>query len=159
MIILRLTQTLLKDMKVNPEDVNDELTLLSWHVNIYKLNNRKHIVFINDLSRLCVIIDGIRTGQLSMLKEKFLTTLKEYLLSEGVKKDKIDRYVQEGSEFLIARTNNRSVLGTMKEATFFTEDDFKDNIERLKWLNKLIHKPINYQKPIQVFKEAVERNK
>ncbi|WP_420798515.1 DUF6933 domain-containing protein [Paenibacillus dendritiformis] len=44
---------------------------------------------MNDLTRLSVIIDGIRTGQLERLKEKFLFTLREYLLREGVKENLI----------------------------------------------------------------------
>ncbi|WP_425524899.1 DUF6933 domain-containing protein [Paenibacillus dendritiformis] len=50
--------------------------LLSWHVNIYNLSKRKHIVFVNDLTRLSLIIDGLRTGQLERLKERFLQPCK-----------------------------------------------------------------------------------
>jgi hypothetical protein len=39
---------------------------------------------------------------------------------------------------------------------FFTEDDFEDNIERLKWLNRIIHKPIEYKEPIHYFKESIK---
>jgi hypothetical protein len=156
LIILRLTQVLLKDMKVTPIESDDLPSLFNWHVNIYKLNNRKHIVFVNDLSRLSIIIDGIRTGQLALLKEKFLVTLWDYLRSEMVEDFLIDSYLKEGSEIKIAKTNSRSVLGTMKEVTFFIEDDFKDNISRLKWLNQLIHKPIDYYEPINVFKQAIK---
>lgn len=127
-------------------------TLYSWHANIYKLNNRKHILFVNDLSRLCIIIDGIRTSQLAQLKEKFSTTLKAYLIAEKVEEELIDEYMKYTSEVLITKTNNRSVLGTMKEISIFETDDFNDNIQRLKSLNRLIHKPIDYNEPINEFK-------
>ncbi|OPA73664.1 hypothetical protein BVG16_26550 [Paenibacillus selenitireducens] len=158
MFVLRFTQSLIKDMKVTPVECNDISPLFNWHVNIYKLNNRKHIVFVNDLSRLCVIIDGIRTGQITALKEKFLLTLRIYLSSEGIDENLINSYIQDGLEYMISKTNNRSVLGTMKEITWFTADDFDDNIQRLKWHNKIIHKPIEYNKPIKVFKEALKRH-
>lgn len=156
LITLRLTKDLLKDMKTTSiEDINVP-PLLSWHVNIYNLNKRKHIVFVNDLTRLSVIIDGIRTGQLERLKEKFLVTLREYLLREGVKENLVNTYLQFGAEVVLSKTNSRSVLGTMKEVTFFIEDDFNDNIERLKWLNRLIHKPIDYKEPVDFFKESIK---
>lgn len=156
MIILRLTQSLLKDMKTTPIEVdNDVPNLFSWHVNIYQLNKRKHIVFVNDLTRLTLIIDGVRTGQLTKLKEKFMETLEEYLLAEGIKGSDIKSYIQNSSDITISKTNSRSVLGTMKEVTFFSEDDFIDNIARMKWLNRLIYKPIAYQRPINYFKEAI----
>ncbi|PJN54345.1 hypothetical protein PAEVO_10660 [Paenibacillus sp. GM2FR] len=155
MLTLRLTKDLLKDMKTTPvEDIN-VAPFLSWHVNIYILNKRKHIVFVNDLARLAIIIDGIRTGQLERLKDKFMLTFREYLLREGVNDTLINRYLEYCTEVVISKTNNRSVLGTMKEVTWFTEDDFCDNFERLKWLNRMIHKPIDYMEPINYFKESL----
>ncbi|MFK7692110.1 DUF6933 domain-containing protein [Paenibacillus sp. HJGM_3] len=159
MFVLRLTQTLLKDMKATPSEIDEMSPLLSWHANIYALNNRKHIIFINDLSRLCVIIDGVRSSQLTKLKEKFSSTLLTYLINEGIKRSQIDLYLRDGSEITIAKTNSRSVLGTMKEITIHTTDtrlEFKDPIARMKWLNRLIYKPIEYQQPIKVFKEAIQ---
>lgn len=156
MIILRLTKDLMKDMKTIPVEDVHAASLLSWHVNIYNLNKRKHIVFVNDLTRLAIIIDGIRTGQIDRLKDKFMLTLREYLLREGVNESLINTYIANGTEVFISKTNNRSVLGTMKEVTWFIEDDFIDNIERLKWLNRMIHKPIDYKEPIVLFKELIK---
>ncbi|RRJ66035.1 hypothetical protein EHV15_26300 [Paenibacillus oralis] len=159
MITFRLTKDLLKDMKTTVVEDNDGPPFLSWHVNIYNLNKRKHIVFVNDLTRLAIIIDGIRTGQLERLKEKFMVTLREYLLQEGIKESHINTYLEFGAEIVISKTNSRSVLGTMKEVTFFTDDDFKDGIERMKWLNRMIHKPIDYKEPIAFFNESIQDHK
>ncbi|MGF7030987.1 hypothetical protein J2T17_001893 [Paenibacillus mucilaginosus] len=157
LIVLKFTQALLKDMKAVPMECHDsgELSLFHWHVNIYQLNRRKHIVFINDLSRLCILIDGIRSGQVTRLQEKFLLTLRTYMVSEGIGEAVMDAYLREGSEIMISKTNSRSVLGTMKEATYFTEDDFEDDLSRLQWMNRLFYKPIDYRNPIVVFKEAI----
>lgn len=145
-------------MKITPIVNEDISQLYSWHAHIYKLNNRKHIIFINDLSRLCVIIDGVRTSQMKILKEKFLSTLEEYLLSEHVSQSLVNAYISNSAEILISKTNNRSVLGTMKEMTMYTTSthvEFRNHIERLKWVNSLIYKPIEYKKPRDVFKEAI----
>lgn len=119
------------------------------------MNKRKHIVFVNDLTRLAIIIDGVRTGQLERLKDKFMLTFREYLLREGVNDTLINKYLENCTEVVISKTNSRSVLGTMKEVTWFVEDNFYDNIERLKWLNRIIHKPIDYKEPIHYFKESL----
>jgi hypothetical protein len=156
-MILRFTQTLLKDMNVVPEECAEGSSLFSWHVNIYKLNNRKHIVFVHDLSCLCVIIDGIRARQLKQLKDKFLETLRVYLISEQAEERLIDFYLQKVESIVVAKTNSRSILGTMKEITYFEEDDFEDNISRLKWLNRLIFKATDYNRPIEVFVEALNK--
>lgn len=145
-------------MKTSPTDIDDLSSFFSWHANVCKVNNRKYILFMNDLTRLSLLVDGIRTSQITLLKEKFLLTLKNYLESEGIKQSHIDRYLRDGSELMISRTNSRSVLGTMKEATLFASasDDSKDNIEKMQWLNTIIYKPIDYQQPIKLFKEVVQ---
>lgn len=142
-------------MKATPVENFEVPSLFSWHVNIYKLNNRKHILFVNDCSRLCVIVDGVRTGQGSQLIEKFRTTLKQYLVSEGIEEGLVNSYLKEGSDIQISKTNSRSVLGTMNEITMFKIDDEEDNMKRLKWLNRMIYKPIDYHEPIKVFIEAI----
>ncbi|TMV50683.1 hypothetical protein FE783_08295 [Paenibacillus mesophilus] len=158
MLVLRFTQTLLKDMKVTPTE-EDILPLFSWHANICKLNNRKHIILINDFSRLTVIIDGIRSSQINTLKDKFLSILADYLSSEGVKQSVVESYIKTGSEMTITKTNSRSVIGTMKEIIFYnsvSHIEFQDNIERMKWLNRLIYKPIDYHEPRNIFIEAIQ---
>ncbi|MBE9918423.1 hypothetical protein G8C92_30985 [Paenibacillus donghaensis] len=159
MLVLRLTQSLLKDMKAAAIEDCESSLLFSWHANMYQLNNRKHIIFMNDLSRLSVIVDGVRSSQLEKMKEKFKTTLSEYLRNEGVSQSLIKQYFLEGSEVVISKTNSRSVLGTMKEVIWYTQDthlEYADHIGRMKWLNKLIYKPIDYKEPRDVFKEALK---
>ncbi|SDS73104.1 hypothetical protein SAMN05444162_2140 [Paenibacillaceae bacterium GAS479] len=161
MFVLRFTQTLLKDMKITPAEDAHGPSLFSWHANITKLNNRKHIIFVNDSSRLSVIIDGIRTAQLPKLIGIFSTTLLEYLKSEGIESKLIDTYMKDGQEKItICKTNDRSVLGTMKEITLFSTsiDRIDRNYESMKWLNRVIRKPINYNEPINVFKDEIEKS-
>ncbi|AKG36171.1 DUF6933 domain-containing protein [Paenibacillus durus] len=161
MFVLRFTQTLLKDMRATPQENELEFPLFSWHANIIRLNNRKHILLINDLSRLSVIIDGVRATQLNNLIGKFLSALLDYLVSEGIEQKLIASYMRDGSEVRVSKTNNRSVLGTMKEITMYsteTQMEFESKEEQMKWLNRLIYKPIDYKEPINVFKEAIERN-
>ncbi|KTD88473.1 DUF6933 domain-containing protein [Paenibacillus etheri] len=157
MLVLRYTQKLLKDMKVAPVEVEEISSFFSWHVNIMQLR-KKHILFVHDESRLCIVLDGIRSGQADKLVEKFRIELKEYLLQEGFKKQLINQYLLEAGEIAISRTNNKSVLGTMNEITLYNsvaQSDFNSLFERNKWLNTIIYKPIDYKEPINVFRESL----
>uniref|UniRef100_A0A4Y8QA23 DUF6933 domain-containing protein n=1 Tax=Paenibacillus athensensis TaxID=1967502 RepID=A0A4Y8QA23_9BACL len=75
----------------------DILKSFCWHVSILQLR-RKHILFVNDLSRLCLVVDGIRSGQFLKLQEKFMNELKEYLDLEGLKKSHIYQYLDQQLE-------------------------------------------------------------
>lgn len=76
MLALRFTQKLVKDMNVAPVELGETDPLFSWHVNILQLR-RKHIIFVNDSSRLCLIVNGIRSSQVVKLQQKFISELKE----------------------------------------------------------------------------------
>lgn len=158
MLALRFTQKLLKDMKVIPVELGDIDPFFSWHVNILRLR-RKHIIFVNDSSRLCLVINGVRSSQVGKLKEKLRAELKEYLLLEGAKKEIIEQYFLEVGEIRIGKTNNKSVLGTMNEMAFYSSiKEFNHTFDLTAWLNDSIFKPIDYEKPINVFKkELVKR--
>ncbi|GIO39493.1 hypothetical protein J41TS12_43540 [Paenibacillus antibioticophila] len=157
MLALRFTQKLLTDMKVTPIELGEVNSLFSWHVNILQLR-KKHIIFVNDMSRLCLVIDGIRSSQPVILQEKFMTELKEYLQLEGLEKGQIEQYFLEAGEVGIGKTNDRSVLGTLTEMSLYCDGaEFGHTSDLSAWLNKLIYKPIEYQKPIKVFKETLNR--
>ncbi|SDE90373.1 hypothetical protein SAMN04488542_103155 [Fontibacillus panacisegetis] len=58
----------------------------------------------------------------------------------------------------IVFVNDKSVLGTMKEMSLYCSDvEFNHTFDLSAWLNKFIYKPIDYKKPIQVFKKELER--
>lgn len=156
MLAIRFTQKLLKDMKVSPVELGAVDPLFSWHVNILQLK-RKHIIFVNELTRLCFIIDGIRSSQLGKLQEKFKSELKEYLLLQGLKKSHIEQYFFEAGEISIGRTNDKSVLGTMNEMSLYSKNkEFDHTFDLCAWLNSFIYKPIDYEEPMKVFKKALE---
>jgi len=156
MLALRFTQKLLKDMNAAPVELGEVDPLFSWHVNILQLR-RKHLIFINDSSRLCLVIEGIRSSQLGKLQEKFKAELKEYSLLEGVRKSIIDQYFFEAGEIRIGKTNNKSVLGTMNEMSLYCANkEFNHTFDLSAWLNSMNFKPIDYEEPIHVFKKALE---
>lgn len=157
MLTLRYTQKLLKDMKIAPVEVEEVPPFFSWHANIMQLN-RKYILFVNDATQLCLMLGGIRSGQADKLVEKFRAELTAYLLLEGIKKQHIHQYFLEAGEVTISRTNSKSVIGTMNEMLQYnlvTIGEFDDLHERCHWLNTAIYKPIDYKKPIDVFRESI----
>jgi len=156
MLALKFTQKLLKDMKTAPVELGETNPLFSWHVNILQLK-RKHIIFVNDFSRLCLVIGGIRSSQLDKLKEQFLIGLKEYLMLEGTRTNLVNQYLLEAGEVSIGKTNDKSVLGTMTEMSLYCSGvEFDHTLDLSAWLNSMIYKPIDYKEPITVFKNALE---
>lgn len=56
------------------------------------------------------------------------------------------------------KTNDRSVLGTMKEMSLYYDGiEFDHTFDLSAWLNKMIYKPIGYEEPVKVYKESLIR--
>jgi hypothetical protein len=159
-LVIRATKILLKELTVDISEIEDISLLFSWHVNMFQLNNRKYLVFMNDLTRLSLSISGIRNTQYKNLKEIFLKELKEYLVYEQIDEAKISEYLNYCHTMVITKSNSRSVLSTLSEIMLVMKSlekdkDFINNMERNKWNNRFIYKPINYAKPIDVFSQEI----
>lgn len=58
MLAIRSTKNLLRDMKIDKTITTIDIAdpFFSWHANLVFVNKRKHIVLINDLSRLSLTL-------------------------------------------------------------------------------------------------------
>lgn len=161
MFVIRATNNLLKDMKIEKTitKLDNSDAFFSWHANLVLISRRKHIIFMNDLTRLSLTIAGIRSTQYKYLKDIFLKELRDYLMSENLNIVLINEYLNECNNMLITTTNNRSVIGTMNDVVLIMQEvskEFKNYNELNKWNNEIIYKPINYAQPIEVFKQEIE---
>nr|WP_181151004.1 hypothetical protein [Paenibacillus sp. PCH8] len=123
---------------------------------------RKHYVFMNDLSRLSLTVNGIRTNQASKLAGIFKMNLADYLAVEKLPDHLVNYYLEKCNESTITKTDSRSVISTMNEIMLVMktleveEHDFRDKDERHMWGNRSIYKPIDYNKPIEVFVKELQ---
>lgn len=164
MLIIKATKTMMRDLRISPVDIDISNLFYSWHANYFTLDRKKHYVFMNDLTRLSLTITGIRSNQLNKLQDIFLSSLKDYLITEGISTKLIENYVSNCNEVIYTKTDSRSVLSTLSEIMLimksFEEEkdkDFADLNERNRWNNTIIYKPIDYNRPIDVFKKELER--
>ncbi|MCW3792933.1 hypothetical protein OM416_15185 [Paenibacillus sp. LS1] len=164
MIIFKATKTTLKDLNVKPETIEDTDSFFSWHVNFFTLYGRKHYVFMNDLSRLSLTVNGIRTNQASKLGSIFKENLEAYMAVEEIPDHLAHYYLEKCNEKTISKTDSRSVISTMNEIMLvmntlegeIENEDLRDKDIRHKWNNRSIYKPIDYREPIEVFVKELQ---
>ncbi|MFE6075527.1 DUF6933 domain-containing protein [Paenibacillus sp. NPDC057886] len=162
MIIFKATQLTLKDMNVKPETIEETDSFFSWHVNFFTLYGRKHYVFMNDLSRLSLTVNGIRANQASKLAGIFKENLEAYLAVEEISDHLANYYLEKCNEKTITKTDSRSVISTMNDIMLIMKtlevenNDFRDKDVRHKWNNRSIYKPIDYKEPIDVFVKELQ---
>jgi hypothetical protein len=122
MQLIRCTAKLLKEMGLKKTDLVDESPKFSflgqWHANLIYINRRKCIIFVNDKILLNFIVADISRAQIRKLNEIFEPMFRCFLASEGFSKELVEKILAEYSEVKFAKSNNRSVLGSLNDLAF-----------------------------------------
>jgi hypothetical protein len=119
MAILCCTKKLLTELKTKPsEEIISSNELGSWHANLLRIDRRKCILFTHDATLYSFFVPGLKKPQFENVREVFGQNLFKNLLWENIPQNQIEIVLEENREIIIAKTNNRSVLGSMNDLAF-----------------------------------------
>ena len=123
MQLIRCTTKLLKELKQDSFDNVEPLKSIAggWHANLLRIERRKCALVTNDKTLYTIFIPGLKKADFNDFGEVFRQHLFKNLLYEGLAQAKIEAVLDELVTILFARTNNRSVLGSMNDQKFQLE--------------------------------------
>lgn len=167
MLVLRCTAKLLRELGCEPacnDDVEKAHGLNVWFVNLLRFDRRKCVLFTNEKTLFSFLVPGLKREQLRSLGEVFAKNLSERLAAEGLGKYE-KKLVGDRSAIAIAKTNSKSVLGSMNDLALQFEYHIKgygglENID-LKRLNREINRvpmgALGYRYAIESFEGELSR--
>jgi hypothetical protein len=125
MVILRCTRKLLAWLKHADDlpSVESTTRLGDWYGNILRIGRRQHMIFISERSRLPVIIPFRESKRLGSV---FSDAVCQMLEIVGVSAADIADERARMLEMTFARTNDRSLLGTLNDFSFVARWHFHD---------------------------------
>lgn len=119
MAILRCTKKLLSELKVKPEDSSQShIDLSNWHANLLRIDRRKCVLFTHDKTLYSFLVPGLTNPHFQNIREVFRQSLFKNLMAEKIPQKQIEIFLEDIREIKIAKTNNRSVLGSMNDMTY-----------------------------------------
>ena len=122
MQLIRCTAKLLREMGLKPNDLRqDEPTfsfLGQWHANLIHIDRRKTLLFVNDRTLFNFVIPDVSRKLVRELPEQFRLTLTCVLSAEAITDDVRNRILAEYEEIGLAKSSNRSVLGSSNDIAF-----------------------------------------
>ncbi len=122
---LRLTKKLQTQMglrKVDLSDVAEESSLLgAWYANVFYLDRRKVVMFINEKSLFQVFYYGMKKKEFLSLDQVFVRGVTSALESEGFQEQEISIVLKEMETIQFTATNSPKTLGHLKEAIYMCE--------------------------------------
>jgi hypothetical protein len=119
MAILKCTKKLLDELKFKPDDIrNHRQVLSSWHVNLIRVDRRKCILITHDATLYSIFLPGLKKPDFLNIKDLFGQALFKCLLNESLPQAHIELFLDDIRKIQFAKTDNRSVLGSMTDLTF-----------------------------------------
>ncbi|MCD9025478.1 DUF6933 domain-containing protein [Cohnella silvisoli] len=98
---------------------NDEF--YKWHANIFRMANKNNLIVMNNKTRYCFILFGIKKEHYKNFQEIFINSLIENLKAEGISDTLINKYISNVNDIKFIKTYDRSVLGSMTDMVKMTE--------------------------------------
>ena len=119
MIVLRCTSKLLARIGPAVADPPASTSRLGdWYAKPFSVSQRRFVVAISGPSRVVVYLP---LRGVAALPKTFASALHPVLIGLGIPRDAVDREVAESSEAILARTDSKSILGSLNEAAYFGE--------------------------------------
>jgi hypothetical protein len=142
-----------------------EQSNLDWHASLFTLDRRFYVIFCEDVSRLSVLAGPVLKRDLQDLPQLLRDNLVRTLKSEAFSENSIEFAVSRLSDICIAKTDNRSVLGTINDNIWHTEIHayHAGGVELAgldylaKHLNHMPIGPLKYKYAIEAFNRSVVR--
>jgi hypothetical protein len=92
-----------------------EGVLGGWHANLLRIERKKCVLFTNDATLFSVFVPGMNKVRMERMALIFGQELFRSLNREGFGQSEIEAVLSEIQDIHYAKTNNRSVLGSMND--------------------------------------------
>ena len=115
MALLRCTKKLIAELKIRPEERPSTSDLSNWHANFLRIDRRKCILFTHDRTLYSFFVPGLTKPDFQNFEEIFRQNLFKSLVSENIYQRQIEFFLEDMRVIEFAKTNNRSVLGSMND--------------------------------------------
>ena len=134
----------------------------AWHANLLYINRRKSVLFVNDKTLYSFIFIRLSRAEIRELANVFTVGFRLNLLLEGFSEAQIEEIMQEYTSIQFAKTDNKSVLGSMNDLAFHykyhLEVDGEGELSRIVHkLNRMPMGALKYAYPIDKLRESVEK--
>ncbi|WP_082235874.1 DUF6933 domain-containing protein [Halobacillus massiliensis] len=164
MITIGLTQKLAKQLNIepqNPEAFKETPKINKWHANLITLNRRKCLIFMNDETGITLSLFGLRKQQFENLESVFKGSLKQLLQLLKIEEHIIKEMLDSTEQIVFTKTDNRSVLGMMKEVKWFLEDSVEGlpyeeiDAAEINYITnaELVYSPLKEYTPVKTLRE------
>lgn len=167
MKIIRCTQKLIKELRVEPEEnIWAKLWLESWHANVFNIERKKCVLITNDATLYSLFLVGFKKDSFINFKLIINQYFFKSMLSDNLPQALIEKALGSDDNVCFTKSANKSVMASMS--------NFKQCLEYLvphfgglenggaskaqDSINRIPMKAIGFQFPIDCFIEKLKND-
>jgi L-rhamnose mutarotase len=164
-MVIECTNKLADAMKIQLETVgNTEYEpFYNWHANLFIFDRRKAVILMNNATRYCIVLYGLKAQHFKKFECITLAAIEETFMAEGLASDKVRRYIENCRSVKYTKTHDRSIISQMNEflihITWKIENylpcDNLNLVELNKWVGELISLQLKEVYPIEALRKEM----
>lgn len=142
---LQCTKKVLDFIKADIKDINTDDDIYAWHIAYKTILRKKFVVLMNDLTRYCVVLYGLKKSD---FKEPVLLLQKAVFLTmemDGFPRVLILNYVQGIKEVTYGKTKDRYLVAqlnrAMLDAGYYAYENLYDQVFQLE-ISRLLNRGV-----------------
>lgn len=166
-MFIECTKKLSEAMKIELLPYNDTEadSFYDWHANLFMLYRRKGVLLMNNKTRYCIVLYGLKMEHFKKFDSIVLDAIRETFLVEGLAEEAVEAYIEDCGQVKYTKTHDRSVLGQMKEFDICISWEIEDHILRNtinlvslnRWIGRnLMCGTLDYAHPIDLLRTEFE---
>ncbi|NDI36017.1 DUF6933 domain-containing protein [Chengkuizengella sediminis] len=165
-MLIQCTKKLADAMKIKLEDyTHDRESFYDWHANLFMFDRRKGVILMNNKTRYCIVLYGLKLNDFKKFDDIFISAIEETFLAEGLPPLKVKQYLKNCAEVKYTKTHDRSILGQINDFHIHISWEIEHHlpsesinlVELNKWTGKLMTGPaMGYKYPIDLLRKEIE---
>ena len=166
-MFIQCTKKLSDAMKIKTNDITpiQREPFYEWHANLFMFNRRKGVILMNNQTRYCIVLYGLKAEHFKKFESIVLDAIQETFLAEGFSENQVDTYMANCGEVIYTKTHDRSILGQINDFLIhiswqiaeYIPSDHLNLVELNKWAGKLISVTLGPVYPIDLLKKEMSR--
>ncbi|HWI54423.1 MAG TPA: hypothetical protein VNT57_01915 [Desulfobacteria bacterium] len=164
-MLMELTKKLADTMNIKLPDITPlkREPFYEWHANLFLFDRRKGVILMNNRTRYCIVLFGLKAEHFRKFSSIVLTAIEETFLAEGFPEELVRRYMEKCGNVVYTKTHDRSILSQINDMHVHLSwkiEEYLPNsglnvMELNRWLGRILLGSQGYSRPIEKLTEEM----
>ncbi len=116
-MIIECTKKLTDVLKIQVDKYSEVESdrFYEWHGNVYIFDRKKVVVLMNNKTRYCIVLYGLRGEHFKKFDKIALDAIRETFLAEGYSEEIVEGYIKKCDAVKYTKTHDRSILSQISK--------------------------------------------